>query len=552
MNSVADWLADDPDPDTVAQLRALIAAGDTEEIHDAFAGLLQFGTAGLRGRLGPGPNRMNLAVVRRAAAGLAAYLGSGRVVIGYDARRKSDLFARDSARVLAGAGLQPLLLPGPLPTPVLAFAVRQLHCVAGVMVTASHNPAQDNGYKVYLGGGSQIAPPADGQIAARIAAVASVSDLPLSDAYEVLDGSVVDRYVAAVAGLAEPGPRALTLVTTSLHGVGGATLERALVAAGFAAPIAVASQREPDPDFPTVAFPNPEEPGALEAALTLGRQRAADAIIANDPDADRCAVAIAEGADFAMLTGDELGALLGWWIIERDRRTERRNRGTFANSIVSSRLLGRIAAAAGTPHVETLTGFKWIARVPGLRYGYEEAIGYCVAPWIVADKDGIGAAVLVAELLASLKAEGRTARDVLDDLARQHGLHATSQWSVRVADLATIRVAMDSLRAQPPLALAGSDVAQSTDLALGAAGLPATDGLRYLMTNGSRVIVRPSGTEPKLKCYLEVIEAVEGDDVRTATARAQQRLAVLQQDIAAATGLSQAFAGSTEELRESR
>jgi phosphomannomutase len=529
---VQQWLADDPDPDTRAQLRALIDAGADEEIADCFAGLLQFGTAGLRGRLGPGPNRMNVAVVRRAAAGLAAYLGSGRVAVGYDARHKSALFARETARVLAGAGLAPVLLPEPLPTPVLAFAVRDLDCAAGVMVTASHNPPQDNGYKVYLGDGSQIVPPADTAIAGRIAAVDRVSDLPLSDAYAVLDGTVVDRYVAAAAAVAQPGPRELVVVATSLHGVGGRTLARALLAAGFEAPVPVASQADPDPDFPTVAFPNPEEPGAMDAALAAGEAAGADVIIANDPDADRCAVAVPAAGGFRLLTGDELGALLGWWIIERDRRAGRRTEGVFANSIVSSRLLGRIAAAAGVPHAQTLTGFKWIARTPGLRFGYEEAIGYCVAPWSVADKDGISAAVLVAELVAMLKAQGRGVLDVLDGIAAEHGRYATRQWSVRVADLAVIGAAMQRLREHPPARLAGSPVVSAVDLAAGVDGLPPTDGLRYLTAEGSRVIVRPSGTEPKLKAYLEVVVADRDPAV------ADRRLARLQADTASAAGLA--------------
>lgn len=531
------WLADDPDPDTANDLRRLLAEGESAELADAFRGLLSFGTAGLRGQLGPGPNRMNLAVVRRAAAGLATYLGSGRVVIGYDARHKSRLFAEDSAAVFAGAGLEAVLLPEPLPTPVLAFAIRELGCAAGVMVTASHNPPADNGYKVYLGDGSQIVPPADEQIAARIAAVQSVRDLP-TGAYRVLDDQIVERYLAAAAAVADPGgPRDLKLVFTALHGVGGQTLQRALVLAGFDAPIPVPSQFDPDPNFPTVAFPNPEEPGAMDAALATGAASQADAIIANDPDADRCAVALPDGADYRMLTGDQLGALLGWWIIERDRRAGRETTGVFANSIVSSRLLGKIAATAGVPHTETLTGFKWIARTENLRYGYEEAIGYCVAPWAVADKDGINTAVLVAELLATLRQEGRTAWDVLADLAVEHGLHATNQWSVRVSDLNVIARAMTKLRTDPPTELAGSAVVDVIDFATDATQLPATDALLLRTAADDRVIARPSGTEPKMKCYLEVIQPV-ADHFDRAQTLAQQRLADLQSDLAVAAGLA--------------
>ena len=532
------WAVDDPDPDTAGQLRALVAGGRLDELADAFAGTLAFGTAGLRGRVGPGPNRMNVVVVRRAAAGLAAHLGTGRVVIGYDARHKSDLFARESARVLAGAGLQPLLLDRPLPTPVLAFAVRRLGCAAGIMVTASHNPPQDNGYKVYLDDGVQIAAPSDAAIAAQIERVGEVGDLPLSQEWQVIGEDLVDAYVAEAALVArQGGPRSLSLVSTALHGVGGPMLRRTLLAAGFAAPVPVASQEQPDPDFPGLPFPNPEEPGVMDAALALGMRLGSDAVIANDPDADRCAVAIRsrDAAVLRMLTGDELGALLGWWIIERDRSSGRSPSGVFANSIVSSRLLGRIAAAAGVEHVETLTGFKWIARVPSLRYGYEEAIGYCVAPGAVRDKDGISAAVLAAELLAALRAQDRTAQDVLDELARQHGLHATRQWSVRVQDLATIASCMRRLRAAAPASLAGSPVVEAVDLSL-AGPLPPTDALRYVLADRSRVIVRPSGTEPKLKCYLEVIDDV-GGDVVAAEERARDRLGALTASLGALTGL---------------
>lgn len=527
------WLADDPDPATRAELADLLAAAEADELADAFAGPLVFGTAGLRGRLGPGPNRMNRAVVRRAAAGIAQFLGPARVVIGYDARHQSGEFARDAAAVLAGAGLQPLLLPGPLPTPVLAFAVRHLDCAAGLMVTASHNPAQDNGLKVYLADGIQIVPPADQQIAAAIAAVTSVRDLPLGGAGQVLGDEVVDAYLRAATAVVEPGPRDLAVVTTALHGVGGAVLHRALTQAGFPAPTPVAEQSAPDPDFPTLAFPNPEEPGALDLALALAQQCRCDAVVAVDPDADRCAVALPLAAGYRALTGDQLGALLGWWIIERDRRAGRPTAGVFASSLVSSRLLAKIAGAAGVPHVETLTGFKWIARVPGLRYGYEEALGYCVAPWAVRDKDGITAALLACEMLAVLRAEGHSAWQVLDDLARSHGLHATGQWSVRASDTTVFTEVLRRLRAEPAALLAGSQVIEVTDFAAGIGGLPPTDALRWACADGSRVVIRPSGTEPKLKCYLEVIESAD----RGAPVRARERLSALQAAVAARTGL---------------
>jgi len=549
------WLDDDPDPDTRADLAVLLQRADGSvsptdaglaltELEDSFSGSLQFGTAGLRGRLGPGPNRMNAAVVRRAAAGLAAYLDSpgSTVVIGFDARHKSSLFASETAAVMAGAGLRPLVLPEPLPTPVLAFAITHLECAAGVMVTASHNPPEDNGYKVYLGDGTQIVPPADAEIAERIGEVARVADLPLGSQWETLGEEVLEAYLTAAAAVAhDGGPRNLRLVFTSLHGVGGATLRAALVAAGFPDPEPVQAQYEPDPDFPTVSFPNPEEPGAMDAALATGVEHDADAVLANDPDADRCALAIRtrDGASFRMLRGDELGALLGWWIIERDQRVGRRTAGVFANSIVSSRLLGRIAAAGGVRHEETLTGFKWIARVRDLRFGYEEALGYCVDPANVADKDGISAAVLVSEMLADLKYRGRTAQDALDDLARQHGVHATDQWAVRVSDVDLITAAMQRLRSQPPAHFGGSAVTETDDLARGWRGLPPTEGIRYVTASGDRVIVRPSGTEPKIKAYLEVVQSVgEAGSLTQAAETAHHRLQSLRKDIAAASGLN--------------
>jgi len=520
------WRDDDPDQATRAELDDVlrrVAAGDAEaeaDLADRFSGMLEFGTAGLRGALGAGPNRMNRAVVLRAAAGLTAYLlertDRPLVVVGYDARHNSDVFARDTAAVVVGAGGTALLLPRPLPTPVLAFAIRHLGADAGVMVTASHNPPQDNGYKVYLGDGSQIVPPADTDIAAHIDRVDRVADIPRADdGWEVLGEQVVQDYLAAATAVVDPhGPRELTMVHTSLHGVGNEVVQRAFADAGFATPVVVPSQSEPDPAFPTVAFPNPEEPGAIDAALALAAEVGADLVLANDPDADRCAAAVPDPAavteanpgGWRMLRGDEVGALLGAHILARGVDAD----AVFANSIVSSRLLAALAHAAGVRHEETLTGFKWIARVPGLRYGYEEALGYCVDPRSVQDKDGVSAALLLAEMAAGLRAQGRTLLDVLDDLAVAHGLHATDAFSVRVADLALIATVMGRLRSTPPGQVGGVPVTRVDDLAQGSPDLPPTDGLRYHLADGSRVIVRPSGTEPKLKAYLEVIVPVAG------------------------------------------
>ncbi|MGX1367828.1 phosphomannomutase [Streptomyces canus] len=532
------WLAEDPDPDTRDELAKLIEAGDVTELTARFSGTLQFGTAGLRGELGAGPLRMNRAVVIRAAAGLAAYLkkhGStdGLVVIGYDARHKSEDFARDTAAVMTGAGLRAAVLPRPLPTPVLAYAIRHLGAVAGVEVTASHNPPRDNGYKVYLGDGSQIVPPADAEIAAEIDAIASLHDVPRpASGWQTLDDSVLDAYLARTdAVLAENSARTARTVYTAMHGVGKDTLLAAFARAGFPAPELVAEQAEPDPDFPTVAFPNPEEPGAMDLAFAKARETDPDLIIANDPDADRCAVAVKEDGAWRMLRGDEVGALLAAHLVARGAR------GTFAESIVSSSLLGRIAEKAGLPYEETLTGFKWIARVEGLRYGYEEALGYCVDPEGVRDKDGITAALLVTELASELKEQNRTLPDLLDDLAVTHGLHATDQLSVRVEDLSVIARAMRQLREHPPTELAGLAITRAEDLTRGTDRLPPTDGLRYTL-DGARVIVRPSGTEPKLKCYLEVVVPVPTHaDLPAARTRATELLTAIKRDLSTAAGI---------------
>ncbi|MFJ7910277.1 phospho-sugar mutase [Kitasatospora sp. NPDC096204] len=558
------WLAEDPDPQTREELTALLARAEGPEaetdsklawaeIAERFSDRLQFGTAGLRGELGAGPMRMNRAVVIRAAAGLVAYVkqqGPGDlVVIGYDARHKSYDFARDTAAVVVGAGLRAALLPRPLPTPVLAFAVRHLGAAAGVTVTASHNPPQDNGYKVYLGDGSQIVPPADAGIAAEIDAIASLDEVPRAEeGWEVLGEDVVEAYLTRAVSIVDAhSPRDLDVVYTPLHGVGRDTLVAAFRRAGFPAPTVVAEQAEPDPDFPTVAFPNPEEPGAMDLAFRTAATVGPDIVIANDPDADRCAVAVPTNGNAAgggqgaagwrMLRGDEVGALLGSALVAKKAE------GTFATTIVSATLLGRIAEAAGLDYAETLTGFKWISRAEGLRYGYEEALGYCVDPQGVRDKDGITAALLVAELAATLKKSGRTLSDLLDDLALEHGLHATDQLSVRVQDLSLIADAMRRLREQPPTVLAGLQVTRADDLSAGSADLPPTDGLRYHLAGegvrSARIVVRPSGTEPKLKCYLEVVLPVaSAADLAATRERAAELLATVKRDLAEAAGIA--------------
>ena len=557
------WLADDPDAVTRDELAAIIARAESGDdaaqvdLADRFQGLLQFGTAGLRGEIGAGPHRMNRAVVIRAAAGLAAFLADtlgsspARVAIGYDARHGSEQFARDTAAVMTAAGHEALLLPRRLPTPVLAYATRALDADAGVMVTASHNPPRDNGYKVYLGGrvvtgagqGAQIVPPYDAQIAARIAAVESVEPVPrAAEGWTVLGEDVVDAYVAAAAAVVPAASGALTearrtlkVVLTPLHGVGAETVERALRGAGFDDLTTVPQQAEPDPDFPTVSFPNPEEKGAIDLSLALAEELDADVVIANDPDTDRAAVATVIDGRWTMLHGDVVGSLLGERVASRGGHP---GGAVLANSVVSSQQLGAIAKAHGLGYRHTLTGFKWISREEGLVYGYEEALGYCVAPDLVRDKDGISAAVMLADYVAELKASGRTLADAIDDLARAYGVYLTRQVSARFADLSLIGETMNRLLSAPPASLGGSDVVATDDMGEGFQGLPPTTGLHLATASGARVIIRPSGTEPKVKACLEVIEPLGDDgDVAAARARATEAMDALDSDVHAALGL---------------
>ncbi|RWR14967.1 phospho-sugar mutase [Microbacterium enclense] len=531
------WLAQDPDATTRDELTSLLARveeGDAEasaDLEDRFATRLAFGTAGLRGTLGAGSNRMNRVLVAQAAAGFAAYLrekqpeGAPTVVVGYDGRRNSDVFARDSVEIFAGAGLRAILLPRMLPTPVLAFAVRHLGADAGVMVTASHNPPDDNGYKVYLGGaddGAQIVSPADAEIAAHIQRVADDGDvtvLPRSVGYENAPESLVEAYVAATAAVAPApaGAEGLRWVYTAMHGVGWETVARVLAAAGYPAPVVVEAQIHPDGRFPTVAFPNPEEPGAMDLAFETARSVDAEFVIANDPDADRLAVAIpdaeAEGG-WRRLTGNEIGLLLGW------RAARLASGGSLACSLVSSPGLQAVAEHYGLDFHATLTGFKWISRAPGIVFGFEEALGYLVNPDTVRDKDGISAAVAFLGLAAASRAEGRTVADLLQEFRETFGAFVSDQISVRVTDLSEIGEIMASLRAQPPSAVGEIAVSKVDDLLLGVDGLPPGDVLRIWLEDGSRLIVRPSGTEPKLKLYL---------DVRGSSAKkAARRLAALR------------------------
>jgi phosphomannomutase len=535
VSGVDDWVAGDPDAADRAEIQALArAAGEGNpaawaELSDRFAGSLTFGTAGLRGPMRAGPNGMNTAVVRRAAAGLAAWLTAGAgagalVVVGFDARRRSERFALDSAAVFAGAGLRAVVLPGPLPTPVLAFAVRHLGAAAGVMVTASHNPASDNGYKVYLGGvpgdpghGAQLVSPADLRIEAAIAAAPPAAAIPLADTWTRLGDDVVAAYVAAAATtFAGPGaPYTVRVAYTPLHGVGLGVLRRVFAVAGLPEPEVVREQAEPDPGFPTAPFPNPEEPGVMDRVLALGTATGADVALANDPDADRLAVAVGT----RVLTGDELGLLLADEVL-------RRSPGPVATTVVSATALRVLAARHGVPCVETLTGFKWIMRAhPGLVFGYEEALGYAVRPDLVRDKDGLTAAVAVARIAAAEAARGRTLLDRLDDLTREIGVVATTQVSIRVAELTASTALMTRMRGTPPEAVGGLRVVAVRDLlASPEAGLPPSDVLVFQLACGARAVVRPSGTEPKLKVYLEAAGPTDLTDLPRARADAAARL----------------------------
>jgi phosphomannomutase len=551
------WISEDPDERDRAELRALLDDGGeaaAADLADRFRGRLEFGTAGLRGAIGAGPNRMNRAVVRAATAALAGWLAShggpemaqGGVVIGCDARRRSDEFSEEAARVLAGAGIRAQLLPPRQPTPLLAFAVRHLRAAAGIMITASHNPPADNGYKLYLGDGAQIIPPVDKQIAGAIDRLGDLSQVPVAPVDSALIARLgdeiarayLDAIVAAVPGPVAPGgnPPGLRVVYTPLHGVAAGLALRAFERAGFGLPQVVAAQAEPDPGFPTVAFPNPEEPGALDLALAQARDTGADLVIANDPDGDRLAVAVPDAAapgGWRALTGDQVGGLLGAYLLDRASGPAPSAR-LVATTVVSSTLLAKVAAAAGVRYAETLTGFKWIVRAadgaPGARFvfGYEEALGYAVTP-VVRDKDGMSAALALLSLAAAARAAGQSLLDRWDALEAAHGVHLTAQVTLPTRAPAQV---MSRLRARPPDTVADLPVTAITDLAEGARGLPPSDVLTYHLA-GARVVIRPSGTEPKIKAYLEVVEPVAGGSLAAARAAAAGRLTPLRSAVAA-------------------
>lgn len=537
------WMADDPDPATRAATQALLDANAEDALQDAFGQMLRFGTAGLRGKLGPGPNRMNRALVRRASAGFGRHLLSefsgGSVVIGYDARHGSRAFAEDTARVLCGMGLRVYLDDTPRPTPCLAFAVNHLGCIGGVMVTASHNPPADNGYKVYWANGAQIVPPHDRNIASQIDAIPDLQHVRLAalSMAEAIPSATWTAYAAAVDALRTfAGPTDLKIVYTAMHGVGQDTVLETLARNGYTDVHPVAEQGTPDPEFPTVAFPNPEEPGALDLALAQAERVGADVILANDPDADRLAVAVPAPAGWRVLTGNELGALIG---ADRLAYAAHGEAPLVATTVVSSQLLSKLADAAGATCAHTLTGFKWIATTAlehdgRFLFGYEEAIGYSVGE-VVRDKDGVSAALVLCDVLARAKADGKTALDLLADIYAVHGVHRSAQHSVRLPGAegaARIQAIMAQLRAAPPTTLAGQAVAEVVDFAQPGTGLPATNLLRFTCADGSRVLARPSGTEPKIKFYFEVVGPL-GEGLAAGEAAADRRLKALMDDFIA-------------------
>jgi phosphomannomutase len=545
LESASAWAKQDPDIETRDELLALIEAKDISALESRMNARLDFGTAGLRGELGAGPNRMNRVLVAQAAGGIRDYVlenfaGEKSVVIGFDGRINSAIFARDSAEIFAAAGIQTMLFDGVVPTPVLAFAGKVLNSSAAIMVTASHNPPRDNGYKVYLGGsngGSQIISPTDAEIAAKIRAVAenfTFAQIPKSEDYLIIGDEMRQRYVAETAAITGEITNAdsLKVVYTAMHGVGWHVVEKLFAAVGLPKPVTVTEQLLPDGNFPTVAFPNPEEPGAMDLSFAKAREVGADLIIANDPDADRLAIGIPDANPDAnpdgwrRLTGDEIGLVLGHEVAKRAAAAgygTAEKPGTLACSIVSSSALQKVAEKFGLGYRETLTGFKYISKIPNLLFGFEEALGYCIDPDNTPDKDGISAALLTVAIAGDLAAVGKTLAVHIAELGKLYGHYATGQISIRVTDLSVIARIMNNLRQNPPSEIAGV-AAKFTDLAIGTKDLGPTDGLRFDLSDGRRVIIRPSGTEPKLKCYLQAV----GESKSSAAASLAELKAAMQ------------------------
>lgn len=538
---VRHWIEDDPDEGDRATLEALLERGDEAELRRRFDDGLTFGTAGLRGPEMAGPAGMNRLTVRRATQGVLAWLtelGRDRdqgVVVGRDARHGSESFNTEVVRVLLGAGWRVYEMPSPLPTPLVAYGVTQLGAAAGIMITASHNPARDNGFKLFGADGSQIVSPHDRIVEA---AMAVATRPPLGqrgdERHEIISPALLDAYRRHMLDRFRVSTNEFPIVYTPLHGVGGEVVTALLASAGYQRVSTVKEQMAPDPNFPTVAFPNPEEPGALDRAFALARERDAALIVANDPDADRLSVAAVDAhGNWRALRGDEIGWLLADALLPAAQPGD-----VVATTIVSSTMLAAMAQGAGVPFVETLTGFKWVSKAAGagrLLFGYEEALGYGVDP-VVGDKDGLSGALAFLKLAFELALDGRTVFDRLDDIERTFGVHAGAQLSLRVEPPAgrdVLEAVMRRVRHHPPRELAGLAVTEIIDLEDGWRGLPPTSGLIWRLGDSSRVVVRPSGTEPKLKAYIEVVDSPT-PDVVASRARAAERVALLRRDL---TGL---------------
>ena len=503
-----NWAEHDPDSTTKKQVLDLIKNNNIDKLTSLFSGDLEFGTAGLRSEIGPGQSRMNRAVVIRATYGLCQYLlnknpgKKPKLIVGNDARHMSDQFAQDVCGVAISLGLEVFRLPSKLPTPVLAFGVRHIGADAGVMITASHNPPQDNGYKVYDHLGAGIIPPMDKEIAQLIKFAPMADEIKLASGWNEID--ITTQYHQRAAQLVNNNYGQIKVAFTPMHGVGQETFDACMKEAGFNPSINVEQQTKPDPDFPTVSFPNPEEPGSMDLLLALAQKIDADVAIANDPDADRCAVAVPENGKWKVLSGDELGFLLAWWLIEKSRLTYVPLHGQMVASIVSSSLVPKMAQAHGLKGASTLTGVKWMGHLDELIFGYEEAIGYCTDPEFVRDKDGITAALRVVEMISYIKQNNNSVTGILNEIYQEFGVHLTKQLSFRFASVSEAIKITQKLISDSPTKIGEFNVEKVEDMNNGIDGLPPTSGIR-LMTKNGRIIVRPSGTEPKLKCYLEVI-----------------------------------------------
>ena len=519
------WAEHDPDSNTKNMILKLIEDNNLVELNKIFSGDLEFGTAGLRAEIGPGQSRMNRAVVIRATYGLCQYLikkypnKKPKLIVGNDARHMSDEFAVDVCQVASSLGLEVYKLPTKIPTPVLAFGVRHIKADAGVMITASHNPPLDNGYKVYDEFGAGIIPPMDKEIASLIKLAPFADEIEKSDNYKQID--LIEQYVERISQVISNKYGDLKVAYTPMHGVGQETFDRCMKKVGFSKSFDVLEQTKPNPDFPTVSFPNPEEKGAMDLLLALAKSKNADIAIANDPDADRCALAVKDKGNWKVLTGDEIGYLITWWILKKAELENKKLSGKIAASIVSSSLVPKMAKNNLLTGTTTLTGVKWMGHIENLIFGYEEAIGYCVDPEFVRDKDGVATALLLVELFSYLKSQNLEATDILNEIYEDYGVHVTKQVSFRFDSVEKAKEITIKLTTNAPKEIDEFVIEKVEDMNNGIDNLPASSGVRLTFNNG-RMIIRPSGTEPKLKCYLEVFTST--GDVAINLEKANQRI----------------------------